>query len=59
MSKTIEVDKKVLEDLLRIKEEFDTVMESIELMGDKEFMKSYRKSKKEVRDREFDDWNGL
>lgn len=46
-------------DLLRIKEELDTVMESLELMKDKGFMESYKKAKEEIRKRDFVDWDAL
>lgn len=57
--KTVEIDAKALEDLMRIREEFDAVMESLELMKNKEFMESYRKSKAQIKKREFADWNAL
>ena len=44
-------------DLVRLKEEFDSVVESIELMNDKKFMESLIKSKKQIKNREFSDWN--
>ncbi|MEK6917765.1 MAG: hypothetical protein AABW51_02350 [Nanoarchaeota archaeon] len=55
----ISINKKAIEDLLRIKEEFNSVIESIELMSNKEFMNSYKKSKKQVKERDFADWNAL
>lgn len=57
--KTIQIDAKAFEDLMRIREELDTVMESLELMKNKEFMESYKKSKEQIKKREFVDWNGL
>lgn len=53
------MDKSVLADLVRLKEEFDSVVESIELMNDEEFMESFRKSKEQIKNREFSDWNEL
>lgn len=53
------INKNAITDLLRIKEEFDSVVESIELMGDKQFMASYKKAKEQVKKREFADWNAL
>ena len=58
-AKTVQINQEALEDLLRIKDEFDTVVESIELMGNKEFMESYKKAKEEIRKRDFVDWNAL
>ncbi len=53
------INKNAITDLLRIKEEFDSVVESIELMGDKQFMASYKKAKEQVKKRKFADWNAL
>ena len=55
----ISINKNALVDLVRLKEEFDSVVESIELMNDKNFMESLIKSKKQIRNREFSDWNEL
>jgi len=49
------MDKQAVKDLARIREEFDTVVESLELMNDKEFKDSYAKAKEQVKRREFDD----
>lgn len=58
-SETITIKAEALKDLMRIKDEFDAVMESLELMEDKEFMESYKKAKEQIINREFDDWNAL
>lgn len=42
-----------------MKEDFDNVVESIELMSDDKFIKSYNKVKEQVEKREFEDWNAL
>ncbi len=47
------------EDFIRLKEDFEVVMESLELMGNEEFMESYRKAKKEIKNRDFVDWDEL
>ena len=57
--KTIRLDVDMFKDLVRIREEFDSVMESIELIADKEFMESYRKAKQEIKNRDFADWDEL
>ena len=54
---TIQINKEAIIDLVRLKDEFDRVIESLELMSDSEFMKSYKKSKEQIKNREFDDWN--
>ncbi len=57
--KTIQINKQAIVDLVRVKEDFDAIIESLELMSDKKFMESYNKSKQQVKKREFDDWNAL
>lgn len=56
---TVEVNKEAILDLVRVKDEFDSIIESLELMSDIEFMLSYKKSKQQVKDREFVNWNEL
>lgn len=57
MAETISVSKKAILDLVKVKEEFDSIVESLELMSDKVFMNSYKKSKEQIKNREFADWN--
>lgn len=57
MTDTICIKKDAIMDLVRVKTEFDTIIESLELMSDEEFMKSYKKSKEQIKKRDFDDWN--
>ncbi len=59
MAQTINVSKEAILDLVRVKDEFDVIIESLELMADKEFMDSYKKSKEQIKKREFADWNEL
>ena len=47
------------EDFIQLKEDFEVVMESLELMENEEFMVSYRKAKKELNNRDFVDWDEL
>jgi len=56
---TITINKQAVEDLLKVKTEFDSIVESIELMSNPEFMKSYNESKKQIKKRDFDDWDKL
>ena len=58
-TKTVTISRDAFEDLIRLKEDFDVVMESLELMENEEFMESYRKAKKEIKNRDFVDWNEL
>ena len=59
MEQTIAINRKAFTDLMRIKEELDAVVESLELSSNEEFMESYNKSKEQVKKREFVDWNAL
>jgi len=56
---TVSINKQAIIDLMRVKDEFDTIVESIELMGNKKFMESYKKAKEQVKKREFVDWDVL
>ncbi len=56
---TVTVNKRAIVDLIKLKEEFDAIIESIELIGNKEFMKSYKRAKEQIKNREFVDWNAL
>ena len=58
-TETVSVNKQAILDLFRVKEEFDTIVESLELMGDQDFMNSFRKAKEQIKKREFVDWNEL
>jgi len=59
MSSTIAVDKEAIADLVRVKNEFDSIVESLELMANRDFMNSYKKSKEQIRNKEFVDWDDL
>ncbi len=59
MVRTVPVDRKAISDLRRLKEDFDAVVESIELQSDKAFMKSHQKAKKQIRDRDFGEWDDV
>ncbi len=59
MNATVAVNRQALLDLVRVKEEFDTIVESLELMADEGFMNSYKDAKKQIEDREFDDWDAI
>ena len=56
---TITIEKKALADLIRLKDEFDLIVESLELMSNKEVMDSLKKSEEQIKNREFADWNEL
>ena len=59
VTETVNVTKQAILDLVKVKDEFDTIVESLELMGDKEFMNSYKKAKEQIKKRDFADWNEL
>ncbi len=59
MQETILINKEAVEDLIKVKEKFDAIVESIELMSNKEFMSSYKKAKEQIKKREFADWDAL
>ena len=59
MEDTLSIRKSALVDLIKLREEFNDIIESLELADNKEFMDSYKKSKEQVKKREFTDWNAL
>ena len=59
VTETIKANKQAILDLVKIKSEFDTIVESLELMGDKDFMDSYKEAKEQIKKRDFVDWNEL
>lgn len=59
MASTICIKKDAIMDLVKVKNEFDSIIESLELMADSEFMNSYKKAKEQIKKREFVDWNEL
>lgn len=59
MTGTIVINKKAISDLVRVKKEFNSIVESLELMTDKKFMASYKRSKEQIKKRNFAKWNGL
>lgn len=59
MEETLTINRKAIVDLMKVKEEFDSIIESIELMNNKGFMKSYKKAKEQIKKRDFADWNAL
>jgi len=55
----ITIDKRAIEDLSRLTNEINDRVESLELMSNKKFMASLKKSDKQVKKREFADWDAL
>ncbi len=58
-SATIAINRDAIVDLVRVKEEFDSIVESLELMANPKFMNSYQKSREQIKKRDFVDWNDL
>ena len=58
-TETVQISKEALHDLFKVKQEFDSIMESLEFMDNKEFMESYKKAKENIKKREFADWNEI
>ena len=56
---TITINKSAITDLVKLKEEFDLIVESIELMSNPELMESLKKSEEQIKNREFVNWNEL
>lgn len=52
MEATIPINKQAVQHLVRVKEEFDASIDSLELMADNEFMESYAQAKKQIEKRE-------
>jgi len=53
---TITIDRKVLNDMI---EEFQLMKESLELMQNEEVMESLKRSKEQIKNKDFADWNEL
>ena len=56
---TLTIDKQAIVDLARLMNEVQNRIESLELMSNSEFMESLKKSKQEIKNRDFADWNEL
>ncbi len=59
MENTVCLTKEAVADLIKVKNEFDSIVESIELMADKKFMSSYKRAKQQIEKKDFVDWNEL
>ena len=55
----VTIDKTAFAELMKLKEEFDLIMESIELSNNKEFMDSLKRSEEQIKNRDFANWDGL
>jgi len=59
MEEIIPIDKNAIADLARLTNEINDRVESIILMGNKEFINSLRKSDEQIQKRDFADWDAL
>ena len=57
--KNVSIDKSAIEDLVRLTNEMNDRVESLLLMSDRSFMKSFKKAKEQIKKREFANWNAL
>ena len=55
----ISINKSAIIDLMRLTNEINDRVESLELMSNPKFMESFRKSKEQIKNREFADWDEL
>ena len=58
-NESITIDKKIIRELMESIEDIQLKLESIELSSNKEFMTSLKKSKEEIKNRDFADWNEI
>lgn len=59
MESKITINTSAIADLVRLTHEINDRVESLELMGDEKFMASFKKSKEQIKKREFADWDAL
>ena len=55
----IMLQKSALADLMRIKEEFEAVVESIELLNNSSFVQANTRAREQIIKRDFASWNEL
>ena len=56
---TVCIDKETIIDMVRLLEEMQDKLESLELASDPKVMESLNKSKEQIKNRDFGDWNEL
>ncbi len=59
MHRMIIIKKEAVKDLIKVKDKFSAIVESMELMSNEEFMGSYKKAREQIKKREFADWDAL
>ena len=56
---TVTIDKSAIVDLVKLMEELQNRMESLEFMSDSKIMEAHNKAKEQIKNRDFADWNDL
>ena len=56
---TITIDKNIITDMARVIQDLNDRMESLELASNPEVMESLKKSKEEIKNRDFGNWDEL
>ena len=59
MGNTIAIKKSEIADLVKLANEMNDRIGSLELMGDKKFIKSFKKAKEQIKKRDFANWHAL
>ena len=53
------MSRKAFEEIMEAKEHLDSLMESVELINDKEFMEGYKKAKEDIKEGRFEEWDKI
>ncbi len=53
------MSRKAFEEIMEAKKHLDSLMESVELINDEEFMEGYKKAKTDIKKGQFEDWDKL
>ncbi len=57
--KKVSIDKSEIIELVRLTNEINDRVESLELMSDEKFINSFKEAKEQIKKREFADWHAL
>ena len=56
---SVTINRNELAHLIRVKEELDLIVESLELMSNPEVMEAHKRAKEQIKNRDFAGWNEL
>lgn len=56
---TMTIERKAFIDIVRLVEELEDRIESLELMSDQGVMESHKRAKEQIKNRDFADWDEL